>query len=116
MGNTNNTNNTANVGNTNNTNSIDNIRIDFSSLNNPATQKIIEQYYSNNPNVVIKRYVEKDTPKVNTTDEIASKYSDLDFLLDPTIDSYTKFVNFINHNMGSQYITVDRLRAVLSGQ
>ena len=97
-------------------NGIDNIRIDFSSLNNPATQKIIEQYYSNNPNVVIKRYVEKDTPKVNTTDEIASKYSDLDFLLDPTIDSYTKFVNFINHNMGSQYITVDRLRAVLSGQ
>ena len=94
---------------------IDNIRIDFSNLNEPATQKIIEQYYTNNPNVAIKRYVNKDTPSVNTTEEIQSKYSDLDFLLDPTIDSYTKFVNFINHNMGSQYITVERLKTVLSG-
>lgn len=94
---------------------IDNIRIDFSNLNEPATQKIIEQYYTNNPNVAIKRYVNKDTPSVNTTEEIQSKYSDLDFLLDPTIDSYTKFVNFINHNMGSQYITVERLKSVLSG-
>lgn len=94
---------------------IDNIRIDFSNLNEPATQKIIEQYYTNNPNVAIKRYVNKDTPSVNTTEEIQNKYSDLDFLLDPTIDSYTKFVNFINHNMGSQYITVERLKSVLSG-
>lgn len=94
---------------------IDNIRVDFSGLNEPATQKIIEQYYTNNPNVAIKRYVEKDSPQVNTTEEIKSKYSELDFLLDPTLDSYTKFVNFINYNMGSQYITVDKLKSVLSG-
>lgn len=94
---------------------IDNVRIDFGGLNDPAMQKIVEQYYVNNPSVCIKRYVEKDTPKINTTEEIKSKYSDLDFLLDPTMDSYTKFVNFINHNMGSQYITVDRLKSVLAG-
>lgn len=94
---------------------VDNIRIDFSNLNEPATQKIIEQYYTNNPNVAIKRYVNKDVPSVNTTEEIKNKYSDLDFLLDPTIDSYTKFVNFINHNMGSQYITIEKLKSVLSG-
>lgn len=94
---------------------VDNIRIDFSGLNEPATQKIIEQYYSNNPNIAIKRYVDKETPKVNTTEEIKNKYADLDFLLDPTLDSYTKFVNFINHNMGSQYITVERLKSVLAG-
>lgn len=97
-------------------NGIDNIRIDFSALNEPSIQKIIEQYYANNPNVSIKRYVEKDVPKVNTTNEIASKYSELDFLLDPTMDSYAKFVAFINHNMGSQFITVDKLKSVLSGQ
>lgn len=97
-------------------NGIDNIRIDFSMLNEPTVQKIIEQYYSSNPNVVIKRYVEKDTLKVNTTAEIESKYSGLDFLLDPTVDSYTKFVNFINHNKGSQFITVDKLKSVLAGQ
>ena len=94
---------------------IDNIRIDFSNLNEPATQKIIEQYYTNNPNVAIKRYVNKEGPSINTTEEIQNKYSDLDFLLDPTLDSYTKFVNFINHNMGSQYITIERLKSVLAG-
>lgn len=96
-------------------NGIDNIRIDFQNLNEPATQKIIEQYYSNYSNVSIKRYIEKETPSVNTTEEIKSKYADLDFLLDPNLDSYSKFVHFINHNMGSQYITVDKLKSVLAG-
>ena len=94
---------------------IDNIRIDFSNLNNPTTQKIIEQYYTNNPNVSIKRFVDKSGPEVNTTEEIKNKYSDLDFLLDPTIDEYSKFVGLINHNMGSQYITVEKLKSILSG-
>lgn len=96
-------------------NGVDNIRIDFSDLNEPTVQKIIEQYYSANPAVVIKRYVEKNTPAVNTTEDIENKYSDLDFLLDPTLDSYSKFVQFINHNMGTQYITVEQLKSVLAG-
>ena len=96
-------------------NGIDNIRIDFSELNEPSIQKIIEQYYVNNSNISIKRYIEKDTPRINTTEEIENKYSNLEFLLDPTIDSYTKFVNFINHNLGKQYITVDKLKSVLAG-
>lgn len=96
-------------------NGVDNIRIDFSELNEPTIQKIIEQYYLNNPNVSIKRYVEKNTPQVNTTADIEAKYADLDFLLDPSLDSYTKFVHFINHNMGKQYITVEKLKSVLAG-
>lgn len=96
-------------------NGIDNIRIDFSDLNEPTIQKIVEQYYSTNPSVVIKRFVEKNSPGINTTEEIQNKYSDLDFLLDPTLDSYNKFVQFINHNEGKQYITVERLKAVLAG-
>lgn len=96
-------------------NGIHNIRIDFSELNQPTIQKIIEEYYANNKHVSIKRYVEKDTPKVNTTEEIEKKYSELEFLLDPNIDSYTKFVHFINHNTGKQFVTVDRLKQILSG-
>lgn len=97
------------------TNGIDNIRIDFSELNEPTVQKIIEQYYENNPNVAIKRYVEKNSPKVDTTEDIEKKYSELDFLLDPSLDGYTKFVNFINHNEGKQFITVEKLKQILSG-
>lgn len=94
---------------------IDNIRIDFSDLDIPTTQRVIEQYYVNNPNVSIKRFIDRSGPKVNTTAEIENKYSDLDFLLDPSLDSYSKFVHFINHNMGTQYITVEKLKSVLSG-
>lgn len=96
-------------------NGVHNIRIDFSNIDIPTVQKIIDQYYLNNSNVSIKRYVAKDTPQINTTESIENKYSELDFLLDPTLDSYAKFVHFINYNMGNQYITVDKLKSVLSG-
>ena len=96
-------------------NGIDNIRIDFSRLDEPSTQKVIEQYYVNNPHVAIKKFVSKEVTQVNTTDAIMEKYSGFGFLLDPNLDSYTKFVNFINQNMGSQYITVEKLKAVLAG-
>lgn len=95
-------------------NGIDNIRVDFSSISIPVTQKIIEQYYSNHSNVSIKRYTSSDTPKIDTTQEISDKYSDLGFLLDPSLDEYSKFVQFINHNMGSNFITIDKLKLILS--
>ena len=94
-------------------NGVDNIRVDFSNLNNDICQKIIEEYYVNNKSVSIKRYTDK-TPKVNTTEEIENKYSDLGFLLNPEIDPYNKFVAFINHNKGENFITVDKLKAILS--
>ena len=96
---------------------IDNVRIDFSNLDEPMVQRVVEQYYTNNPHVAIKRFVGKNSsnPEINTTNEVLEKYSELNFLLDPKIDEYTKFVNFINHNEGTQFITVDRLKSVLSG-
>ena len=95
------------------TNGVDNIRVDFSNLNNDICQKIIEEYYVNNKSVSIKRYTDK-TPKVNTTEAIENKYSDLGFLLNPEIDPYNKFVAFINHNKGENFITVDKLKTILS--
>ena len=38
----------------------------------------------------------------------------MEFLINPEIDSLTKFVMFINHNEGKQMITVDQLKSVLS--
>ena len=95
---------------------IDNIRIDFGDIDIPTTQKIVEEYYSTYPNVSIKRFVQKNDPVVNTTESIQNKYSGLEFLLDPNIDGITKFVQFINHNKGSNYITVEKLKDILSGK
>lgn len=97
-------------------NGIDHIRLDFSSLDEPVIQSVIEQYYNDNPNVCIKRYEGNKSPRVDTTPEIENKYAKLDFLLDPNLDSYSKFVHFINHNMGKQFITVEKLKSVLSGE
>lgn len=95
-------------------NGVHNIRIDFSDINQPTLQKIVEQYYATNRNVVVKRYVDRTSPQVNTTEAIQKQYEDLGFLLDPQMDEYSKFVNFINHNEGDQFITVEKLKEILS--
>lgn len=95
-------------------NECDFIRLDFSKVNDQVLQRIIEQHYINNPQVSIKRYNEKDdNPKINTTEVIKDKYAGLNFLLDPHTDQLTKFVQFVNYNMGSQYITIERLKKLL---
>lgn len=96
---------------------IDHVRIDFSSKNDITAQNLVEKYYANDPRVAIKRYTDssnKEKPVIeNTIDE---KYSKMDFLIDPGLDSYTKFVNFVNYNEGKTILTVDQLKDILSGQ
>ena len=96
---------------------IDHIRIDFSSKNDLTIQNLVEKYYTNDPRVSIKRYTDssnKEKPIIENT--IDNKYSKMDFLVDPRLDSYTKFVNFVNYNEGKPILTVDQLKAILSGQ
>lgn len=96
---------------------IDHVRIDFSGKNDLTAQNLVEKYYANDPRVAIKRYTDsssKEKPVIeNTIDE---KYSKMNFLIDPGLDSYTKFVNFVNYNEGKSILTVDQLKAILSGQ
>ena len=98
-------------------NGIDHIRIDFSNVSDPITQSLIEKYSATNPNVVVKRYVEKSSSEENQyIEDIDSRFSEMEFLVDPATDPYTKFVNFVNHNEGKIILTVDQLKAILSGQ
>ena len=98
-------------------NGIDHIRIDFSNVSDPITQSLIEKYSATNPNVVVKRYVEKSSSEEDQyTEDIDSRFSEMGFLVDPATDPYTKFVNFVNHNEGKIILTVDQLKAILSGQ
>lgn len=96
---------------------IDYVRIDFSSKNDLTAQSLVEKYYANDPRVAIKRYTDSSTKeKPVIENSIDEKYSKMDFLVDPTIDSFTKFVNFVNYNEGKTILTVDQLKAILSGQ
>ena len=98
-------------------NGIDYIRLDMSGMNvysKPIVQ-MLESQYAQDPRVsLIKPKEDKELP-VNTTDEILNKYSDMEFLLDPKLDEYTKFVMYINHNKGSNFLTVDDLKKIISG-
>lgn len=44
---------------------------------------------------------------------IQSKYNGLDFLVDPNIDEFTKFVMYVNSQEGEGFVTVDKLKAIL---
>lgn len=98
-------------------NGIDYIRIDFSSKQDDTTQTLLEKYYSNNPTISIKRYT-PPTEKQKIEEEAISynRFKGLEFLVDNTLDSYSKFVQFINHNEGENFITVPQLKAILAGE
>lgn len=94
---------------------VDNIRLDFSKLDNTQTQYIIAKYYQNSGCVKIKPYQSVvENVSAENVDSFKEKYSDLGFLLDQGLDDYSKFVKYVNYNMGSQYITVDKLKSLLS--
>lgn len=94
-------------------NGVDNIRVEFSNIL-PETIKVVKDYYKNRPSIII-RGGDINTPVVNTTNDIMEKYKGMEFLLDPNIDEYTKFVQYINFNKGSEYITVKQLKDTLAG-
>lgn len=51
-----------------------------------------------------------EAQETNLTDDMKK----IKFILDSNIDNYTKFVMFLNLNEGSDFMTVDRLKAILS--
>ena len=61
-------------------------------------------------------YDKRNREVINMTEDINDKYSNMGFLLDPSIDEYTKFVMFVNYNKGEDFITIDKLKKVLAGK
>lgn len=101
-------------------NGVDHIRLNCSSM--PAYQvAILSKYVRENPSSNIK--LQNATMAMNQNGEIVSseldneqveKLDKLKFLLDDRIDEITKFVMYLNYNEGSEYMTVDRLKQLLT--
>ena len=66
--------------------------------------------------MAIKRYTETANQKDIINEEASNKYSEMEFLLDPSTDSFTKFVNFVNQSEGKVILTVQQLKDILSGK
>lgn len=99
-------------------NGIHHIRLDFSKVNNPDLQTVVEKAYADSSTISIKRYSEDSSKKAleEVSQEENNKYSEMGFLVDASLDGYTKFVQFVNFNEGKPIITVEQLKAILSGQ
>ena len=96
---------------------IDHIRIDFSNKQDPTAQTLVEKHYANDPTIAVKRYTDT-SKKANMIEEQKAdeRFNQMSFLMDSSLDGYTKFVNFVNYNEGKTILTVDQLKAILSGQ
>ena len=103
-------------------NGISHIRLDCTGM--PVwQQEILQKWVHENPNRGIKLYnttrQTTDTTQitdgsVNTTDEILDKFKGMEFLLDETIDPQVKFFMYLQFNEGNSFITIERLKELLS--
>lgn len=48
--------------------------------------------------------------------DIESKYQNFEFLTDPSIDEYTKFVMYVNSFEGEGFLTIEKLKEILKGE
>ena len=98
-------------------NGIDHIRLDMSGPREEFAipiMNLLEHQYAQNSNIsFIKPSVNKTVP-INTTEDIINKYSDMDFLLDNKLSEVDKFVMYVNYNKGCEFITADKLKAILN--
>lgn len=99
-------------------NGIDHVRLDFSKVNDPNMQAVVEKLYADSSTVSIKRYTDDNSSKkvLEEAAEEANKYAEMGFLVDSSLDGYSKFVQFVNFNEGKTIITVEQLKAILAGQ
>jgi len=98
-------------------NGIDYIRIDFSDKQDLNTQTLIEKHYSNDPTVSIKRYSESGKSRKPEEEIIQDeRFEKMSFLVDNSMDGFTKFVNFVNFNEGKTILSVEQLKAILAGE
>ena len=83
---------------------------------------IIKKYYHEMKNPYVKFYNttrENAGQLVDATvneEEFNQQFSDLGFLLDDRIDELTKFVMYVNYNAGSDIISLDALKQMLSSK
>lgn len=73
---------------------------------------IIKDHYRNNNGIDIAD-VSRQSLSLQASEEVMDKYKDMPFLLDNNLNEYEKFVKYVNHYEGEQFITLDELMDLL---
>ena len=74
---------------------------------------ILREYYSTKKWMVIEDKTRLEKVLKDSEDNL-KQYDGLSFLNDPNIDEYTKFVMYVNHYEGEGFITVERLKELIT--
>lgn len=93
----------------------DYLRTKFNVPVNGADKIIIDSYYRNNPNIFVEFLNIMEEKKIKQ--EQAGIVEDMyDFILDPNLSDFEKFVRYVNIKEGSDFVTVDKLKEILDEQ
>ena len=89
---------------------IDYIKLKVDKFNNNIP--IIREYFRGQD------WIKIDSKKAQVAfdTDIESKYQNLEFLTDPSIDEYTKFVMYVNSFEGEGFLTIEKLKEILKGE
>lgn len=92
---------------------IDYLKIKFTTPINESDKLIISSHYRNIPTTFVEflSIIEEHKIEQMRENNIPVQY---DFLIDDSIPAIEKFVKFVNIQEGSDFITVDRLKKILS--
>lgn len=93
------------------TEGIDFIRLQFTTLTD--SMNIIRSYFHSSSSVKIHQIENTKTKLEEINKQITQSNSETSYLIDPSISDYDKFVMYINHEQGCNYITVDELIKLL---
>lgn len=77
--------------------------------------KVLEQRFAQDPRVTLKKPSQnKDAVTQASNEEISAKYADMEFLLDPKLSNLERFVYYVNHCSGCEFITIDGMKKLLN--
>lgn len=90
---------------------VDHIKVRFHVPIDGSIRTVINNYYRNNPYTSVEF---EDNAEIRREQEIANNNEEYGFLLNPKYTEYEKFVMYCNKREGYEFITVDKLKEVLS--
>lgn len=89
---------------------IDYIKVRIRVPVQPVAKNVIAQYYQNNKNTFVE-FIEEKKETIFEKNATSDSYN---FLIDDKISDLERFCLFVNENEGEQFITVEKLKEILS--
>ena len=95
---------------------IDHIRLKITKVlsdNENANYTILKNYYRNSDYIDLLYNQKRSDQDRKVMQELTEEYENYSYLLDPSLDSYTKFVMYVNSQEDGDFINVEESKNIL---